>query len=347
MGMDAKSFGMRILQLLLVTWGAVTIVFFVGRVLPVEPALVHSGPNATPEMVAATRERLGLDQPLGVQYIAYLGQLVRGDLGQSLMTGRDVAVELQARLPASLELIVVALLLAGGAALALAMVAAARPGGVVAQFGDALAFTGTALPTILLGVMLVFVFYLVLPWAPPPLGRLGFAVASPPRITGFLLVDSVLAGRWDAFRSAAHHLVLPAITLALSIFPQLFRVMRENIAAGLRSDALVAVRLAGVKPYDIWRHYVLPLAAGPGLTLLAASFGYLVGGTVLVEHIFSWNGLGSYVVQAIEAGDYSAVQGVVLVSALAYSLGFFLADWFAMRIDPRWGRKDERHGHLA
>ncbi len=345
--MGAKAIGRRIVQLLFVTWGAVTIVFFVGRVLPVEPALVHSGPNATPEMVAATRERLGLDQPLAVQYVSYLKQLLQGDLGKSLLTGRDVVADLQARLPASLELIAVALTLAGGAALVLAMAAAARPNGFAARIGNAVAFTGTALPTILLGVLLLYVFYLVLPWAPPPLGRLGLRIAEPPRVTGFLLVDSVLAGRWDAFRSAAHHLVLPSVTLALSIFPQLFRVLRENMAASLRSDALAAVRLAGVKPYVMWRHYILPLAAGPGLTMLAASFGYLVGGTVLVEHIYSWNGIGSYVVQAIEAGDYNGVQGVVLISALAYGISFFLADFFAMRVDPRWGREDERHGHTA
>lgn len=345
--MDAKAFVRRLVQLLLVTWGAVTIVFFVGRVLPVEPALVHSGPNATPEMVAATRERLGLDQPLAIQYVSYIKQLVQGDLGKSLLTGRDVAVDLQTRLPASLELIAVALTLAGGAALLLAMAAAARPKGVVARLADAIAFTGTALPTILLGVLLLYVFYLVLPWAPPPFGRLGLMIAEPPRVTGLLLLDSVLAGRWDAFRSAAHHLALPAATLALSIFPQLFRVLRQHLAAGLRSDALVAVRLAGVKPYVMWRHYVLPLAVAPGLTMLAASFGYLVGGTVLVEHIYSWNGIGSYVVQAIEAGDYNGVQGVVIVSALAYGIAFFVADFFAMRVDPRWGREDERHGHAA
>lgn len=345
--MDAKSLGLRLLQLLLVAWGAVTIVFFVGRILPVEPALVHSGPNATAEMVAATRERLGLDEPLGVQYVTYIGRLARGDLGKSLATGRDVVTDLRARLPASLELIGVALGLAGSVSLVLAMVAAARPGGLLARLGDALAFTGTALPAILLGMILLFVFYSLLPWAPPPLGRLGFAVAAPPKVTGFLLVDGLVAGRWDAVRSAAHHLTLPSITLALGIFPQFFRVLRESIAAGLRSDALVTVRLAGVRPHVIWRHYVLPLAAGPGLTLLAASFGYLVGGTVLIEHIFTWNGVGSYVVQGITAGDYNVVQGVVLVSAIAYSFGFFLADLLAMRMDPRWGRKEEHHGHFA
>lgn len=345
--MDAKAIGRRLVQLLLVTWGAVTIVFFVGRVLPVEPALVHSGPNATPEMVAATRERLGLDQPLAVQYARYLKQLLHGDLGKSLLTGRDVVVDLKARLPASLELIAVSLTLAGGAALALAMAATARPNGIAARFGDAVAFTGTALPTILLGVLLLYVFYLVLPWAPPPLGRLGLRIAEPPRVTGLLLLDSALAGRWDAFRSAAHHLMLPSVTLALSIFPQLFRVLRENLAASWRSDAIVAARLAGVKPYVLWRHYVLPLAVGPGLTMLAASFGYLVGGTVLVEHIYSWNGLGSYAVQAIEAGDYNGVQGVVLISALAYSLSYFFADLIAMRVDPRWGREVGHHGRSA
>lgn len=322
-------------RLLVIVWGAVTIVFFVGRVLPGDPAVLLSGPSAGPERIEAARATLGLDRPLSLQYWDYVGGLLQGDLGRSLLTGRDVAADLAVRLPASVELVTAALGLACIAAFTLAVLAASRPGGLWDRFGDAIAMLGTAVPTFFLGVLLILIFYVLLPVAPPPFGRIAVSVSAPAPVSGMLVVDSLLARRWDSLGSALHHLILPAGALALSIFPQLFRVFRTHLQASLRSDAWAAVRQAGLAPWLAWRRYVLPPVLAPALTLLAASYGYLIGGTVLVEHIYGWNGLGSYAVAAIAAGDYQVVQGVVLVSALAYALAYLAVDMVTPMVDPR------------
>ncbi len=324
-----------VVRLLVIAWGAVTIVFFVGRVLPGDPAVLLSGPSASPERVEAVKAALGLNRPLSLQYWDYVGGLLQGDLGRSLLSGRDVAADLAVRLPASVELVTAALGVACAAAFTLAVLAACRPGGVWDRLGDAIAMLGTAVPTFFLGVLLILFFYVLMPVAPPPFGRIAVSVPAPAPVSGMLVVDSVLSRRWDALGSALHHLILPAGTLAVSIFPQLYRVFRTHLEASLRSDAWAAVRQAGLSPWRAWRRYVVPPVLGPALTLLAASYGYLIGGTVLVEHIYGWNGLGSYAVGAIAAGDYQVVQGVVLVSALAYALAYLAVDVLTSVVDPR------------
>ncbi|HHT26373.1 MAG TPA: ABC transporter permease [Firmicutes bacterium] len=325
----------RLFQLLLVLWGTVTIVFLVGRVLPADPAVVLSGPNATSEIVEATRAALGLDKPLPVQYGAYLVSLLQGDLGRSLISGRPVLTDLAARVPASLELVTAALVLAVSAAFVCGLQAALKPDSLWPKVNKALVTGGTAVPTFLLGILLLYAFYIKLPIAPAPLGRMGIGPASIENGTGFLVWDALLRGRWDVLFSALHHLLLPSITLAFTVFPQLVQVFHSNVATVLSSDAYKAVKLAKL-PFRmvLWR-YLIPPAVAPALNLLAASFGYMIGGTVLVEHIFGWNGLGAYVLNGINAGDHAVVQGVVLVSALCYSLAFFIVDVAMYFIDPR------------
>lgn len=331
--------------MLLVVWGSITIVFFLSRILPADPALTLSGPHPPPEVIEATRHRLGLDKPLWHQYSAYLLGLARGDLGRSAVTGHDVVHELATRLPATLELITVALALAVGAALLFAVAAAGKPGGWIDRTADAIALSRTAVPTFFAGVLCVWLFYTVLEIAPAPIGRLPLHIMPPTRVTGLLLVDSVLAGRGDVFRAALAHVLFPGMTLASGLFPPLLRVLRGNIRYALQSDSLLALRFTPIGNGRLWLRYILPLAVVPTLTLLAASFGSLVGGTVVIEHIFAWNGLGSYVLDGIDAGDYFVVQGVVLVSAVAYAVAFFAVDLLAWTIDRRTleeGDEDQR-----
>lgn len=325
----------RLLQLLLVLWGTVTIVFIVGRILPADPAVVLSGPNATPAVVEANRIALGLDKPLLVQYQTYLLSLLRGDFGRSFITGRPVFDDLATRFPATLELVGFALLLAVGAAFLCAVQAALKPTSHWAMVNKVLITIGTVVPTFFLGLLLLFVFYLKLSIAPAPLGRMSLGLAPIEHGTGFLIWDALIRGRLDVLFSALHHLLLPGITLAFSVFPQLVQVFYGNITAVLRSDAFTAIRLAKLPPRLVWRRYLIPPAVAPALNLLAASFGYMIGGTVMVEHIFGWNGLGSYVLNGINAGDYAVVQGVVLISALCYSMGFFIVDILMYFVDPR------------
>jgi peptide/nickel transport system permease protein len=325
----------RLLQLLLVLWGSVTIVFLVGRVLPADPAVVLSGLNATPEIVEANREALGLNKPLLVQYGTYLSSLLRGDLGRSLITGRPIIQDLATRFPATLELVITALVIATGAAFIGAIQAALKPDSRWVKVYKVLVTIGTAIPTFLLGILLLFIFYIKLPIAPAPLGRVSIGLTSLENGTGFLLWDAIWQGRWDVLFSALHHLLLPSITLAFTVFPQLVQVFYSNMRAVLSSDAFTAIRLAKLPARLVLWRYLIPPAVAPALNLLAASFGYMVGGTVLVEHIFGWNGLGAYVLNGINAGDHAVVQGVVLISALSYSLAFFAIDLVMYFIDPR------------
>ena len=325
----------RIFQLLLVILGAVTIVFFVGRVLPVDTAVLISGPNASPEMIEAARHRLGLDRPLYEQYFTYFKNLSRGDLGRSAISGRKVFNELMARLPASLELILACMFEALLISLLLAILSAEKPKGFFDRLADSLVYVGTFVPTFLLGTLLLFLFYILIPIAAAPLGRLDLGVTPPQTITGFLILDSLLSLNMDAFLSSLHHILLPSLILAFALLPQLTRVLRENIRKALRSEAVLAARVSGVSKLRIWTRYVLSLALNPFLTLLAASFGYLIGGTVITEYIFGWNGLGSYIINGVSLGDYNVVQGVVIVASITYGLGFFVTDLISWRVDPR------------
>jgi peptide/nickel transport system permease protein len=330
-------------QLILVVWGALTIVFFVGRVLPADPALLMSGPGATEQMVETARERFGLDRPLAAQYLSYLADLARGDLGSSLATGRPVSEELAERLPASLELIFPALLLASAVSFGLGLFSAKKPGGLLDRAADALVYAGTFIPTFLLGALLLYLFYTLLPIAAAPMGRLDPAIRPPRTRTGFLVLDGILSGRPEVVFSAISHLILPAVTLAFALIPQLLRVLRAGVRTALRSEPVRAAQAAGVGKARIWRSYVLSLAAGPTLTLLAASFGYLIGGTVIVEHLYGWNGLGSLIMTGISTGDYPVVQGTVIVAAVTYGAAFFITDLAARGVDPRiTGRRAAR-----
>lgn len=330
-----RQVALRVLQMLLVIFGSITIVFFVSRVLPADPAVVLSGPEPTDAMIEATRQRLGLHRPLTEQYASYVQGLMRGDLGRSAISGADVVYDLEARLPATLELVAVSLLLAMIVSFALAVAAARWPNSWIDRFSNAVALVRTAVPTFFAGVLLVWMFYTVLAVAPAPVGRLPIGVAPPPPVTRLYLIDSLLAGRMDIFWATCKQLTLPALTLSSSLVPALLRVLRGSISQALKSDSLLALRFTPIGPTRLWLTYVLPLAIVPTLTLLAASFGSLVGGTVVVEHIFAWNGVGSYVLQGIYDGDYYVVQGVVLIAAIAYAVAFFVVDVLSWFIDPR------------
>jgi len=325
----------RLLSSLFVVWGVVSLVFLIGRVLPGDAAALASGPVGDPEILEATRGRLGLDEPLYRQYGIYLSELVRGDFGVSLISRQPVLTELAARLPASLELILTALLLSVIAGGALAVLGAKRRGGFFDRLGAALSVAGVALPSFLIGVLLVLVFFLLVPIAPAPLGRIDIFLSPPREITGFLVLDSLLSADWRVLGSAISHLVLPAISLALPTLAPLLRILRPSIASALASDGVQAARLAGVPPGRLWVRYLLPLASLPSLHLLASTLGYLLSGAVLVERIFGWNGVGSYAVEAIQRGDYPAIQGFVLAATLIYVIGFFLVDTVTWLVDPR------------
>lgn len=327
----------RVLQTLPVIAGVVVISFVLTRALPGDPAVQFAGLAATPESIAQVREALGLDKPLLQQFLLYCGALLQGDLGRSVVTGQPVLADLAMRLPASLELTLVALLLSCAVAIPLGVLAAVRQGSWVDQLCRVLVTAGVSLPTFFTGILLIYVFYYLLGWAPSPLGRLDFVYLDPPRVTGFFLIDAPLAGDWETFLGAARQIALPAITLALFTLAPIARMTRASMLSALSSDYVRTARAAGLRPGKVLFGYAFRNALLPVVTTLGMVFSFVLGANVLVEKVFAWPGIGSYAVEALVQSDYAAVQGFVLAMALLFVLLNLLIDLSYTLIDPRIG----------
>ncbi len=317
--------------------GVLIVTFLLTRALPGDPAAYFAGPAATREAVEQIRVQLGLDQSLAHQFALYLRDLAKGDLGSSLSTGQPVLAEIRSRLPASLELTLCGLALALAVSIPLGVLAATRPGSWIDHLCRVLATAGVSLPTFFTGLLLAYVFYFLLGLAPSPLGRLDVAFSPPPAVTGFYLVDSLIAGDAELFRACAKQLVLPAVTLALFVMAPLMRMTRASMLGVLSSDFIRTARASGLPRATVLYRYALRNALLPVVTTLGMVFSFLLGSNVLVEKVFAWPGIGSYAIEALVASDYAPVQGFVLAMALLYVALNLLIDMLYGVIDPRAG----------
>ena len=325
----------RLLWVLPVAFGVVTLTFFMARVFNGDPTELYAPPEATDALRAQIRARLGLADPLPVQYVHYLGNLVHFDFGVSFNTGQSVAADLSDRLPATLEL--------GFVGLALG-IAIGIPAGVLAAVNRerwpdfalrGFTLSGMALPQFWIGLVLIWIFFVSLHWLPGPVGRLPIGVALPPKVTGFLLIDSLLAGRPDLWGLALRQLALPAITLGISTAAPIARVTRAAMVEAMQSDYIRTAVAMGHGPRAIWFRYSLRNALLPVVTLIGGIAGHIFAGAVLLESIFAWPGLGQYALQAIERSDFAALQGFVIYASLLYVLAFLAVDLLYMLVDPR------------
>ncbi|WMS45071.1 ABC transporter permease [Acuticoccus sp. MNP-M23] len=332
---------MRILQAVPVVIGVVIISFVLTRALPGDPAVYFAGAVADEESIEQVRKDMGLDQPLPMQFLYYVGDLAVGDLGRSHSTGQSVAEDLAQRLPASLELTLVALLLSCLVAVPLGVLAATRPGSWVDHACRVLVTTGVSMPTFFTGILLIYIFYYLLGWAPSPLGRLDFMYFEPPKVTGFYLIDSLIAGDPETFFAALKQLALPAITLALFTMAPIARMTRAAMLSALSSDFIRTARAAGLNRSTVLYRYALRNALLPVITTLGMVFSFTLGANVLVEKVFAWPGIGSYAVEALVASDYAAVQGFVLAMALLFVALNLVIDILYTAIDPRIGFGDQ------
>ena len=238
--------------------GVVIVTFLLTRALPGDPAAYFAGPAATKEAIEQIRVKLGLDQPLPVQFVRYVGDLARGDLGSSLTTGQPVATEIRARLPASAELTLLGLIVSVAIAVPLGILAATRPGSLVDHTCRVLATAGVSLPVFFTGLILVYVFYYLLGCAPAPLGRLDMFYSAPPQVTGFYLIDSAHAGDWEVFRASLKQLILPALTLGIFSLAPIARMTRASMLAVLASDFVRTARASGLSPFTVVVHLRVP-----------------------------------------------------------------------------------------
>lgn len=327
----------RVLQAVPVVIGVVIVSFVLTRALPGDPAVQFAGMTATPESIEQVRQSLGLDKPLPQQFAHYVAGLLQGDLGRSVTTGQPVLRDLAQRLPASMELTLTALFLSCAVAVPLGVLAAVRQDSWIDHLCRLLVTAGVSLPTFFTGIVLIFVFYYLLGWAPAPLGRLDFVYLDPPRVTGFYLIDSALAGDRETFVGAARQLVLPAVTLALFTLAPIARMTRAAMLSALSSDYVRTARAAGLSPRKVLVTYAFRNAMLPVVTTLGMVFSFMLGANVLVEKVFAWPGVGSYAIEALVQSDYAAVQGFVLAMAMLFVLLNLLIDLSYTLIDPRIG----------
>lgn len=329
--------GQRLLGAVPSIIGVIVVTFLLTRALPGDPAAFFAGPAATAEAIEDVRRTLGLDKTLPEQFLIYIGELVRGDLGVSLTTGQTVVYDLMTRLPASLELTLAGLLFAIALALPLGILAATRPNSWIDHGVRLLATAGVSLPTFFTGLFLVYVLYYRLSLVPAPLGRLDILYSAPDPVTGLYLVDSLLAGDLKLFWIAATQLFLPAVTLGLFALAPLARVTRAAMIGILSSDFIRTARANGLPPRQILFGYAFRNAMLPVVTTLGVVFSFLLGANILVEKVFAWPGIGSYAVEALVSSDYAPIQGFILTMALLYVVLNLLIDLLYVVIDPRAG----------
>jgi peptide/nickel transport system permease protein len=334
--MGFGRFLLRRLALTLPTlFGVVVIGFLLTRLLPGNPALVVAGAFATPDYIAEVERAMGLDQPLPVQFWRYLAALAQGDLGMSSATGRPVLADFLQRLPATLELTLAALLLAVGLGIPLGVLAAVHRDTAIDHLGRLVSVLGVAMPSFWTGLLLIYLFFYLLNWAPAPLGRISPSIAPPATITGMYVPDALLTLDLTALASALRQLVLPAATLGIAVLAPVARMTRATMLEVLQSDHVKAAWAAGLP----WRAVVygdaLRCALIPVVTILGVVFGFLLAGNAVVESVFAWPGIGNYAVTALVTKDSAPIQSFVLFVAVMYVLVNLLVDLLYGWIDPR------------
>lgn len=332
--MSAARLVERALQLIPVLFGVSLIVFLMITLTPGDPVeIMLSGQNVSAEQVARLRSEIGLDRPLVERFGLFLWNALHLEFGTSFFHRRPVAEVIAERLPATIELTLCAIVFALIVAIPLGVLAALRRGGLVDRLCTTLGLFGVSLPGFWFGLLLILFF--AVNWRLFPVGGridLAFEV---PQLTGFLLIDTLAAGRFDAFLNTLRHLALPAITLGLPSAAILMRVTRASMVEVLRSDYVLFAEAKGLSASSVIARHALKNALIPTVTVAAIETGALLGGNMIVETVFGWPGLGRLVVEAIFARNYPVVQAAVLLYAVTYVLLNFTADLLYTRLNPK------------
>ena len=328
--------GRRLVQSLLVLLIVSVGTFTLLQAVPGDPVTTLLGERAAgnPEIRAAAERRYGLDKPAPVQYFVYMGNLFRGDFGDSISTRRPVLTDLKQFIPGTIELALAAILFAIVIGVPLGIVGAVYRDRWPDHIARFVALIGTSVPVFWLGLLLLYVFFYRLQWLPGP-GRLDTGMQAPERITGMITVDAALRGEWDIFRASLSHLVLPAVVLGSFALGVVARMLRSSLVAALGEDYVRTARAKGVAERRVVTAHALRNALIPTVTVLGLTFASLLAGAVLTETIFSWPGIGRYSVQAALKLDYPALLGVTLFVAAAYVLVNLVIDVAYGILDPR------------
>ena len=332
--MQLRTFIERMLQLIPVLLGISIIVFAMITLTPGDPVEIMLGDQiSTPEQEAALRRDMGLDLPVHERFFRFLGNAITGDFGNSFFHRRPVLDLILERLPATIELTLVSMFIAIGTAVPLGVIAAVKRGTLIDRIATVASIFGVSMPGFWFGLLLIMLFAVHLHILPVA-GRIGYDFEVP-KVTHLLLVDSIIAGRLDSFLDALRHLILPAVTLGLSMGAILMRVTRTSMLEVLNQDYIAFAEAKGLSRMRVLTRHALKNALIPTVTVAALETGSLLGGNMIVETIFGWPGLGRLVVEAIFSRNYPLVQTAVLFYALTYVLLNFTADIVYTFLNPR------------
>jgi len=326
----------RLLLGILTIFGVILITFILVRVVPSDPAAQWVGGRATPQQVAVAREELGLDKPIYVQFEHYIKDLLKGNLGYSLMTHQPVVEELKKRFPATLELVFISCIIALLIGIPLGLISAKDKNSWIDHFSRFFSIGAISIPTFWLALVLQLIFFMFLGLLPSG-GQLSMKIKlfqTVPNITGFILVDSLITGNFAILKDFLKHLILPAICVGAYTIGLVARMTRSALLEILSEDYIKAARSYGLPERLILYSYALKNSLGPTITAVTLAMGYALMNTFLVESVFSWPGIGKYIADAVVCLDYPAIMGVTIFAACAYILLNLIAD-IIISLDPR------------
>ncbi len=324
----------RLAFLLVSLMGLVAITFVISHVAPADPAALAAGPDATASMIATIRHQYGLDRPLPVQFLRYVGDLARLQLGHSIATGHAVTADLAVYLPATLELVLLAMGFAIGMGITLGILAAVRREGLVDHFARIFAVGGIAVPAFWIALILQLLFSVY--WRLLPIGgQLPVAIAPPRPITGMVILDALLREQPAVASTALVHALLPAFVLSLPCLASILRITRQEMVEVLQAHYVRTARAQGIAPTRVVTRLALRNAMVPILSMIGLRFGFMLGTTVLVETVFDWPGLGLYAVTSATSADFAPVMGATLAIGVLFMLATLVVDLLYAVADPR------------
>ncbi|CDN49101.1 ABC transporter permease [Neorhizobium galegae] len=329
----------RLIALIPVMCIVLVIVFSLVRLIPGDPAVTLLGPGATKEQIDALRAQLDLDQPVVLQFANYVFGLLKGDLGFSLKSGLPVTGEILTRLPATIELSVLAVIVAIILGIPIGVLSAVRPNSIFDHVTRVVSLVGVSMPAFLLALILQLIFATYLGWLPVSGRMSSFLTAE--TVTGFAILDGIITGNFAAAWSAVQHLILPTAVLASFLAATLGRFVRNTMLDVMGEDFIRTARAKGLRRSNVVLNHGLRNSLLPAITVIGLKFAEMLGGAILTETIFAWPGIGRYMFEAIKNRDYPVIQGTTLVFALMFVLTSIIVDLLYGVLDPRIRRKME------
>lgn len=326
--------GKRLLLMIGTIAGVLVITFIISHLIPADPIAAVLGPQAPPEVIESVRREWGFDRPIHEQFVIYVWNILQGNLGKSLRTNRNVVQDLRQFFPATFELATAAILIGIVLGIPLGILSAVKKDHLLDHAARLFSLFGLSMPVFWLGLVLLFIFYYRLELLPGP-GQLDIYLVPPPRVTGVLTIDSLLAGDWEVFVDALKHLILPSFVLGYFSTAAIVRITRASMLEVLNQEYIKTARVKGLREKIVILRHALKNALIPTVTVVGLTYGSLLEGAVLTETIFAWPGLGRYMTAAFIALDFSAIMGGTLLIAVTFSVANLIVDLIYAFLNPK------------